>query len=215
MLENGRGELFIADGDPILRQVLELAFCSRDFHVASFADGRSLLMAARSRSAACILLDIKLSAPSSADILKELTDRNYPAPVFIMSGQCSIPMAVQAIKDGAFDLIEKPFDPAQVVARVGEMIDALRSTATGTAVGILPPQFPGRDLLTARECEILLQIALGQSNKESGRSLGVDRAPSRSIAHASWRSWAPGTPPISCASSSASAGTPTRRTVTT
>ncbi|MGC2781445.1 MAG: LuxR C-terminal-related transcriptional regulator, partial [Bradyrhizobium sp.] len=107
------------------------------------------------------------------DILKELTDRNYPAPVFIMSGHCSIPMAVQAIKDGAFDLIEKPFDPVEVVVRVRETIDALRSAPTGTAAGILPLQFPGRDLLTAREREILVHIALGQSNKESGRSLGV------------------------------------------
>jgi FixJ family two-component response regulator len=83
-------------------------------------------------------------------------------------------MAVEAIKNGAFDFIEKPFDSTTVVTRVREAVEAWTRRA-GQANGgdALPKAFPGNDLLTSRERDVLGQIASGLSNKEAGRELGI------------------------------------------
>ncbi len=82
-------------------------------------------------------------------------------------------MAVDAIKHGALDFIEKPFDAETVVARVREAIEAWVRRAENGYGDILSQQFPGHELLTPREREVLGQIAGGDSNKEAGRKLGI------------------------------------------
>jgi two-component system, LuxR family, response regulator FixJ len=83
-------------------------------------------------------------------------------------------MAVDAIKNGALDFIEKPFNAETVVSRVREAIEAReRRKAAGSSSGALALPFPGRDTLTPREREVLAQIAGGASNKEAGRHLGI------------------------------------------
>jgi FixJ family two-component response regulator len=111
---------------------------------------------------------------SGLDILKELNAQHYGAPIFIISGQGDIPMAVDAVKNGALDFIEKPFDADTVVARVREAIEAwARRSMEKDQDSILAAEFPGHDLLTPREREVLAQIARGASNKEAGRHLGI------------------------------------------
>jgi FixJ family two-component response regulator len=83
-------------------------------------------------------------------------------------------MAVTAIKHGAFDFIEKPFDADTVVRRVRNAIEALeRRKQAGTAKPDSDRAFPGRELLTPREIDVLGQITGGASNKEAGRQLGI------------------------------------------
>ena len=111
---------------------------------------------------------------SGLDILKELNAQQYPAPIFIISGIGDIPMAVEAIKNGALDFIEKPFDAddrGDAGARGGRGLGAPRKRRRAAA--ILPQTFPGHDLLTSRERDVLGQIAAGSSNKQAGRELGI------------------------------------------
>ena len=89
-----------------------------------FADGAALLAVARTRTPACILLDVHIPGKSGLDILKELHGEDYPAPIFMISGQGDISMAVSAIKNGALDFIEKPFRGSEIVARLDEAIGA-------------------------------------------------------------------------------------------
>ena len=110
---------------------------------------------------------------SGLDILKELNAEHYPAPIFIISGQGDIPMAVDAIKSGALDFFEKPFDADMVVSRVREAIDAQARRAQNPGAGDNFGDFPGHGSLTPREREVLSQIAAGASNKEAGRHLGI------------------------------------------
>jgi len=169
-----KGEIFIVDDDPSVRDALAAVFTLADYQVTSFGEGASFLAAARSRVPACILLDVQMPGRSGLDILKELNAQDYEAPIFIISGQGDIPMAVDAIKNGALDFIEKPFDAKSVVQRVGEAIAAWeRRRDGGMLADILAIQFPGRELLTPREGEVLAQIASGASNKEAGRVLGI------------------------------------------
>jgi FixJ family two-component response regulator len=166
-------ELFIVDDDQAVRDALAVVFTLEGYHVSSFAEGNSFLAAARGRTPSCIILDVHMPGRSGLDILRELNAQHYTAPIFIISGQGDIPMAVDAIKHGAFDFIEKPFDAESVIVRVREAIEAVKRRAEGGAEGVALAEFPGHDTLTPREREVLGQIAGGASNKEAGRTLGI------------------------------------------
>jgi len=169
-----RGELFVVDDDPAVRDTLSLVLSAGGYQVICFADGAALLAVARGRTPAAILLDVHIPGKSGLDILKELHGEDYPAPIFMISGKGDISMAVSAIKGGALDFIEKPFRGSDVVARVEAAIDARAQRDTGNGSG--EPQrfyFPGREPLSRREQDVLAQIVAGASNKEAGRKLGI------------------------------------------
>lgn len=166
-------EIFVVDDDPSIRDALSVVLSLEGFSVTGFSEGGSFVAAARARTPACVILDVHMPGRSGLDILKELNAQHYEAPIFIISGQGDIPMAVDAIKHGALDFIEKPFDADTVVTRVREAISAAGKRAeNGAAVGA-GGQFKGLELLTPREREVLNQIAGGASNKEAGRDLGI------------------------------------------
>src|SRR5436190_11293507 len=167
-----KGAIFIVDDEPAVRDALSVVLSLEGYEVTSFADGGAFLTAARGTTPACVILDVHMPGRSGLDILKELNAQHYPAPIFIISGQGDIPMAVEAIKHGALDFIEKPFDAVTVVTRVRDAIDAwARRQENGGS--ILSAQFSGYELLTPREREVLAQIAAGASNKEAGRQRGI------------------------------------------
>jgi FixJ family two-component response regulator len=173
--ETGTGEIFIVDDDPAICTVLSLLFSREGYQATCFSDGASLLAATHGRTPACIVLDVHIPGRSGLDILKELNAQNYPAPIFIMSGHGDIPMAVDAIRHGAFDFVEKPFRGSEIVARVREAIEAL-ARRPANEVGANAPGFilpAGREPLTPRESEVLAQFVAGASNKEAGRQLGI------------------------------------------
>jgi FixJ family two-component response regulator len=169
-----KGEIVIVDDDPAVRETLSLIFSREGYEVTCFADGASFLAAARVRVPACILLDVYIPGRSGLDILKDLNAGDYPAPVFIISGQGDIPMAVDAIKHGALDFIEKPFSGTAVAGRVRDAIAAwrfrMREQPAGDPVSL---EFAGRKPLTRREGEVLAQLLTGASNKEVARQLGI------------------------------------------
>src|ERR1700722_18606963 len=119
-----RGEIFVVDDDPAVRETLSIVLSAGGYQVVCFADGAALLAVARSRAPACILLDVHIPGQSGLDILKELHGEDYPAPIFMISGQGDIAMAVDAIKSGALDFIEKPFRGSDIVARMDEAVGA-------------------------------------------------------------------------------------------
>ncbi|MEJ1156943.1 response regulator transcription factor [Prosthecomicrobium sp. N25] len=169
----GENTIYIVDDDPAVRDALTVVFELEGFQVASYDTGDAFLEVARTKPPACVILDVHMPGRSGLDILKTLNADHYPAPIFIISGQGDIPMAVSAVKHGAFDFIEKPFDADTVVQRVREALSAAeRRGSEGDKAGTIAA-FPGRDLLTPREIEVLGQITAGASNKEAGRHLGI------------------------------------------
>jgi FixJ family two-component response regulator len=176
MTENPRtrGEIFVVDDDPAVRETLSMVLSMGGYRVICFADGAALLAMARTRAPACILLDVHIPGKSGLDILKELRGEDYPAPIFMISGQGDISMAVSAIKNGALDFIEKPFRGSEIVARLNEAIGAYaRRQVESNPLKATSLHFPGREPLTRREREVLGQFAAGASNKEAGRQLGI------------------------------------------
>jgi FixJ family two-component response regulator len=167
----GRAEIFVVDDEPAVRETLTLVLESEGYPVRSFADGEAFLAAAAERVPACVLLDVRMPGRSGLDILKALNAQHYPAPIFIVSGSGDIPMAVEAIRHGALDFIEKPFNGRAVAAQVREAVESWERRQAQRAP--VPPAFPGSEQLTAREREVLTQITEGASNKEAGRHLGI------------------------------------------
>jgi FixJ family two-component response regulator len=164
-------EVFIVDDDPLMRAALSIVLGDEGFDVTSFIDGESFLSATHWRTPACVLIDVHLPDCSGLELLKALDARQYRAPILIISGRGDIPMAVDAIRNGALDFIEKPFDPETVATRVRDAIQAWQKLGQGGRT--LARDFQGHERLTAREWDVLERIAGGASNKETGRELGI------------------------------------------
>lgn len=162
-------DIFIVDDDAVARKALSLVVNSAGYTVTAFADGEEFLVAARAKTPSCILIDLHMPGRSGVALLKELNGQYYPAPIFIISGDDNIDFAVEAIKNGAYDYIVKPLDGRSIIARIGTAITAF---AKNTLIGDLL-DFSCHHPLTARESEVLTQIASGASNKETGRRLGI------------------------------------------
>jgi FixJ family two-component response regulator len=117
-------EIFVVDDDPSVGMALSVILRGGGFEVTSFDEGEAFLTAARSRTPDCVLLDVHLSGCSGIELLRRLDAQRYPAPILVISGCGDIPTAVDAIRNGALDFIEKPFDAAGIVTRVREVIRA-------------------------------------------------------------------------------------------
>ncbi len=165
-------KIYIVDDDSSVRDALELVFRLEGYETSGFTNGTDFLAAAKADVPDCVLLDVHMPGKSGLDVLSELKAHEFPAPIFIISGQGDIPMAVGAVKQGAFDFIEKPFDADTVVERVGEAIEKFAARREQTAgSSIIAPETA--ELLTPREREVLIEITGGASNKEAGRTLGI------------------------------------------
>ena len=168
------GEIFILDDDPAIRKMLSIVFAQAGFHATCFAEGAALLASAHTVIPACIILDVNIPGRSGLDILKQLNAEDYPAPIFVISGEGDIPMAVDAIRNGALDFIEKPFRASTVVARVKESIEAWTQRQKDTTASNMQSKgILGREPLTRRERDVLTLIVGGASSKEAGRQLGI------------------------------------------
>ncbi|TCT09337.1 LuxR family two component transcriptional regulator [Tepidamorphus gemmatus] len=162
--------IHIVDDDPAVRDALSVVFTLEGYSVCVFSNAADFLGAVRQSVPDCVLLDVHMPGKSGLDVLRELGASDFRAPIFVISGQGDIPMAVRAIKDGAFDFIEKPFDADTVVQRVAEAIAAEdHRPRTGTQ----RHSFAGAERLTFREMDVLREITSGATNKEAGRRLGI------------------------------------------
>ena len=103
-----RGEIFVIDDDTATRETLTAALERAGYRTICFADGAALLSQMRTRIPVAVILEVRMPDRDGLDILKKLRDENCPAPVFVTSADGDIATAVEAIRNGAHDFIEKP-----------------------------------------------------------------------------------------------------------
>lgn len=168
-----KGTIYVVDGDPFARQTLCSSLGSAGYEVTCFADATALLSEVRERTPACIILEARIADCPGLEVLKKLRRNDCPSPVVMASSNADIPTAVKAIRNGAFDFLEKPFRLEEIVARVEAAIGhkACEQPSDGVSNG------QGRSVdwepLTPREREVLAHIIAGDSNKEMAQQLGL------------------------------------------
>ncbi|MBR0830858.1 response regulator transcription factor [Bradyrhizobium manausense] len=161
-----KGEVFVIDTDASSREQLSTALQQKAYEVICFADGASLLSEAKLRMPACVLLEVQASDHSGLDVLKQLREENCMAPILMTSANGSIAMAVDAIRSGAFDFIEKPFQSHDVADRIHAAIDEFAHPDSSRQRWIA-----GCEPLTEREADVLQHLAAGLTNKGIARQM--------------------------------------------
>jgi two-component system, LuxR family, response regulator FixJ len=167
-----RGAVFVVDDDLATREVLSSALAAAGYEVVCFADGAALASKLRAHVPACIFIEVKMPERAGLDLLKKLREESCPAPIFVTSANGDIATAVEAVRSGAADFVEKPIDGAGIVERMEAAIAELAEAGEDAFPDIVT-HLPGCEPFTRREREVLARIAVGETNKEAARKLGL------------------------------------------
>jgi two-component system response regulator FixJ len=162
--------VFIVDDDAHIRDSLRLLLEASGFATRSFGSAEAFL-AEDSAMPGCVLADVRMPGMSGLELLEEITRRHLNLPVILMTGHADIPLAVRAMKAGAVDFLEKPFNSARLTEGVRRALDlgARRHPQQEEARA-------ARRLLThlsSRERSILERLVQGQPNKSVAHELGI------------------------------------------
>lgn len=163
--------IFVIDDDEGLRNAIEFLLGTASLTAKTFASGRAFLDYYRPEMRGCILLDIRMPDVSGLDFLETIRERDITLPVILVSAYGTIPLAVRAMREGAFDFIEKPFDDEFLLKRIREAVTFdLDQRADDQKVREARAQLVS---LTAREKEVMAHVVSGKLNKQIAAELGI------------------------------------------
>jgi two-component system response regulator TtrR len=163
--------VYVVDDDESIRELLTWLMKRAGLQVEAFSSARGFLKAWHRRGPACVVLDLHLPDLSGLEVQKQLLERGETVPVVFLSGRADVPRAVHAVKSGAVDFIEKPFDYKHIVAVVE---DSLRRDAAASAARERARRMAGRlASLTQREREVLERVVAGRLNREIAEELAI------------------------------------------
>ncbi|WP_462330375.1 response regulator FixJ [Thiohalocapsa halophila] len=163
--------VFVVDDDQAMRSSLQWLIESMGMRVETYDSAQAFLDAYYPGRAGCLLLDVRMPGMSGLELQAYLAKREHRIPVIIITGHGDVAMAVKAMKNGAVDFIEKPFDDEALVVSIRNALQhdekqrALRSQRADIAARMAE--------LTPREHEVMTMVTDGRSNKEIATSLGV------------------------------------------
>ncbi len=161
----------IVDDDAAIRDSLTFLFASRAIPTRPWASGEAFLAGGPHGGNACAVLDIRLDGMSGLEVYDRLRAEGSTLPVLFLTGHADVPIAVEALKKGAFDFLEKPFDDNALVDRA---LEALTSAAeANSAVRHRQGVEQMMAGLTLREREVLDHLVRGALNKQIADTLGV------------------------------------------
>ena len=161
----------LVDDDEAIRRSVGFMLKTSGYHVRTYESGIELLKGAPGLEPGCILLDIRMPGMDGLEVQGALRDKGVSLPVIIMTGHGDVSLAVQAMKAGAVDFIEKPFEKAVLLSAIDHGVERLRKSAADldradeAAVRL--------QALTPREREVLDGLAKGLPNKTIAYDLGI------------------------------------------
>lgn len=163
--------IHLVDDDPSVRRAVSFTLRTADYVVKTYASGVELLAAGKDIAPGCILLDVRMPEIDGLTVQKKLREMNVLHPVIVMTAHGDTVTAVTAMKNGAVDFIDKPFDRNVLLDAVTEAFDRLeasdrRSRRAEVAQARLAE-------LTPREMDVLRGLVRGHPNKTIGYDLGI------------------------------------------
>ena len=162
--------IFVVDDDAAIRDSLRMMLETAGYAVRDFASAQSFLSDSDLRGG-CLIVDIRMPGMGGLELQEELVRRKASIPVIVMTGHADVPLAVRAMRAGAIDFVEKPFDQERMLQSVSDALAAgeraqSRAAEAKQARDLL-------NLLTPREREILDQLVKGHANKVVAHQLGI------------------------------------------
>lgn len=170
-MNEGEKVVHVVDDDDSVRRSVGFMLKTSGYRVCSYASGTEILKDAKNLQPGCVLLDIRMPEMDGLEVQEALQERGVTLPVVIMTGHGDVPLSVRAMKAGAIDFIEKPFEKAVLIAAVEEGFATLKRSHSA--------QHRSKDaavrlqVLTEREREVLNGLAQGLPNKTIAYDLGI------------------------------------------
>jgi len=171
MSNEGLPLVHLVDDEEAIRRSVGFMLKTSGFRIRAYESGVELLKSASGLEPGCILLDIRLPGMDGLEVQAKLRDKGVTLPVIIMTGHGDVSLAVQAMKAGAVDFIEKPFEKAVLLSAIENGMERLdRSAKSRQRADEAAVRLKG---LTAREREVLDGLAKGLPNKTIAYDLGI------------------------------------------
>jgi FixJ family two-component response regulator len=166
-----KGTVYVVDDDEAVRDSLQWLLEGKDYRVRCFDSAETFLNRYDPREVACLIVDIRMGGMTGLDLQNRLIERQSPLPIVFITGHGDVPMAVDTMKKGAMDFIQKPFQEAALVNLVERMLEQAKATFTDHQQNASRDALLGK--LTSREAQVLERIVAGRLNKQIADDLAI------------------------------------------
>lgn len=163
--------IHIVDDEEAIREALGFLFASRGLASQGWASGEAFLAAQPLADCEAIILDVRMEGISGPEVFERMRTMGVTTPVIFLTGHADVPVAVQTLKAGAFDFVEKPFNDNAIVDLALAAISAHSRIEAATAEH--RDLLARRDTLSARELEVMEFMLSGAKNKQIADALNI------------------------------------------
>lgn len=163
--------IYIVDDDPSARNSMEMLLESAGFNVRAFVSAQDFLNANLKESPDCLILDVRMPGMSGLDLQEKLVSSKTLLPVIFITGHGTVPMSVRAMKAGAVDFLQKPFEEQDLFDAIYRAIDQQKARKAKREEADKIQQ--RLKALTPREYEVFSFLVTGMANKEIAYKLGT------------------------------------------
>src|SRR4051794_4698284 len=170
-MPSDKAVVHVIDDDEAMRESLAFLLSAVGLEVRTYDSALAFLDVAPHAEAGCVITDVRMPGLSGVDLLRRLRELRLSVPVIVITGHGDVPLAVEAMKIGAIDFLEKPFDDEVLLASVRSALDALHRDHKRDAER---SEIEGRlGGLSKRERDVLEGLVAGHANKQIAYDLGI------------------------------------------
>jgi FixJ family two-component response regulator len=166
-----KGTVYVVDDDEAVRDSVQWLLEGKGYRVRCFDSAESFLSRYDAREVACLLVDIRMGGMTGLELQARLIEIRSPLPIVFITGHGDVPMAVDTMKKGAMDFIQKPFKEADLVRLVEQMLDHAKDSFADSQLAANRDSLLSK--LTMRESQVLERIVAGRLNKQIADDLGI------------------------------------------